>query len=656
MKIDYQKLTIQNFKGVLGERTIEFTGQLTQILGANHTGKTTTADAVQWLLFGKNSEDSSVFGISPKDEEGNIIPNLENRVTLEMTADGKPLVLEKVRKEVRTKPKNGDEEKLSYPCSYFINGQKYTEKDFKAEIDSLVKEALFKTLTNPAYFPGLKAESQRLLLTKMVGEPSIADIANRKDEFKQLLHQMQGTDLQRYREHLAYQIKELKKELEQIPSRLSEQENELAPLKEAGHDFAQIEADIKAIDEEIAKCDDELADNSRIIDRDFEARSKERNEIGQMRTRMQDIRGNYIILNQKARQAKAKATQDAQDMVTSAKRKQTRNQQDIDDATRDLQRVEIDMKEFRTKWAEVEAQQFAWDNSQETCPTCGQRLPQGDIDRMRAEAEERFNTRKAKQQDALDEEAKVLKKRKADAEAKLRKANDNASEIEKELAHAQELLDGELATGAEEQSHTDDEEWQRLDEEVRRRSEALENASSEVTVQADTASNEIKQRKAGLVRERDQKRDTLAIRTTIDTKEKRIAQLEEQLRNLNQQLSDLQKQDYTAEQLTQAYIEELETRVNMLFTNVQFRMFKRLLNGNLEPICECTMHGTPYQDLSNSEKINAGLDIINAISEDQQTWVPVFIDNAEAVNDVTPTDSQQILLIVSRDKQLTVIK
>ena len=32
MNIDYQKLTIQNFKGVLGERTIEFTGQLTQIL------------------------------------------------------------------------------------------------------------------------------------------------------------------------------------------------------------------------------------------------------------------------------------------------------------------------------------------------------------------------------------------------------------------------------------------------------------------------------------------------------------------------------------------------------------------------------------------------------------------------------------------------
>jgi hypothetical protein len=68
------------------------------------------------------------------------------------------------------------------------------------------------------------------------------------------------------------------------------------------------------------------------------------------------------------------------------------------------------------------------------------------------------------------------------------------------------------------------------------------------------------------------------------------------------------------------------------------------------------MHGTPYQDLSNSEKINAGIDIINAMCEFNQTWVPMFVDNAESINDVTPSRSQQILLIVSRDKQLTIIK
>ena len=656
MKIEFQKLTIQNFKGVLGERIIEFNGTLTQIMGANHTGKTTTADAVLWLLFGKNSDDSSVFGISPKDENGDIIPNLENRVLLEMTADGRAMSLEKVRKEVRTKVKNGDEEKLSYPCTYFIDGNKYTEKDFKAEIESLCRESLFKSITNPAYFPSLKANQQRALLTKMVGETPMEEIAAQREDFKKLIQQMAGTDLQRFREHLAYRIKELKKELEQIPSRLSEQENELQPLKEQRIDFAQVEAEIKDCEAELRKCDDELLDNTKAIDSDYEKRSKERNEINKLKTRQQQIQQSYQDRNMATQRQKQRAVNEAQAKVDEAQARVAQVERSINMATRELQYLEVESQNFRKKWNEVEDDEFQWDATSETCPTCGQRLPQGDIDKMREEAEERFNAAKAAKQDRLDEEAARLKKRKADAEAIKRNNEQRKAAADKELREAQEYLDGEMATGAEEFFFMEDDEYQRLAEEIKQRTEALENQSSDTTVNAEATGREIKQRKAEWNGKRDKLRDKLAIRATIETKEKRIAQLEEKQRTLNQQLSELEGQDYTAEQLTQAIITDLETRVNQLFTNVQFRMFKKLLNGNLEPICECTMHGTPYQDLSNSEKINAGIDIINAICRYNDIYAPMFVDNAESINDVTPTRSQQILLIVSRDKQLTVIR
>ena len=68
------------------------------------------------------------------------------------------------------------------------------------------------------------------------------------------------------------------------------------------------------------------------------------------------------------------------------------------------------------------------------------------------------------------------------------------------------------------------------------------------------------------------------------------------------------------------------------------------------------MHGTPYRDLSASEKINAGIDIINAMCLYNDTYAPMFIDNAESITDILPTRSQQILLIVSRDKELTIIQ
>ncbi len=656
MRIEYQKLTIQNFKGVLGERTIEFTGSLTQILGANHTGKTTTADAVQWLLFGKNSEDSSVFGISPKDENGNVIPDLENRVILELTADCRPLVLEKVRKEVRTKPRNGDEEKLSYPCTYFINGNKFQEKDYKAEVDTLCRESLYRTLTNPAYFPGLKADDQRKLLTKMVGEPSLEQIAEGRDDFKKILQQLMGTDLQRFREHLAYRIKELKKEIDDIPSRLNEQENELAPLKARNINFEQVEKDIAGFEEEIRKCDEEIADNSRVIDSEFEARTAKRKEITSRKNRLQEIQQTYQQRNSNSQRAKNKAVMEAQDMVEDINRKIRKNQLDIDEAKNEIQRVEIDSKSFRTRWNEVESEEFQWDSTKETCPTCGQRLPQGDIDRMRNEAEERFNTAKGKRQDGLDQEAKLLKKRKGDAEAKLKTANTIAEDLQKQLNHAQEILDGEKATEPIFENYTEDEEYQRIEAEIKQLTDELESDGSTGTVNAESTNRQIQSRKAEWNRKRDEARDTLNIRGTIEAKEKRIAELEEKHRTLNQQLTELEGEDYIAEQFTQAYIQDLETKVNALFTNVQFRMFKRLLNGNLEPICECTMHGTPYQDLSNSEKINAGIDISNAMCDFNQTWVPMFVDNAESINDVTPSRSQQVLLIVSRDKQLTIIK
>ncbi|WP_276317174.1 hypothetical protein [Anaerosphaera multitolerans] len=40
----------------------------------------------------------------------------------------------------------------------------------------------------------------------------------------------------------------------------------------------------------------------------------------------------------------------------------------------------------------------------------------------------------------------------------------------------------------------------------------------------------------------------------------------------------------------------------------------------------------PYNDVNNAGKINAGLDIINTLSEHYDIYAPVFVDNAESVN------------------------
>ena len=67
-----------------------------------------------------------------------------------------------------------------------------------------------------------------------------------------------------------------------------------------------------------------------------------------------------------------------------------------------------------------------------------------------------------------------------------------------------------------------------------------------------------------------------------------------------------------------------------------------------------TVDGVPYEDLNNAMRINAGLDIINTLSEHYEITAPIFADNAESVNELIDVKSQLIKLIVSKHKNLRV--
>lgn len=658
MRIEFKTITIKNFKGVLGERKITFNPTLTQIMGANHAGKTTIVDAVRWVLFDKNSEGAQVFGIVPKDENGQVIHYLDNTVVLELTADGTEYKLEKVRTETWTKPRKQEEAVMKgHTTKFFVNEDKYTAKDYKAFVDSLCNEELFKVLTMPSYFPTLPAESQRKLLIKMVGNTSDEDIAGNNEDFKALLTTLAGTDIQRYREQLRYKISELKKEIEQIPSRISENTEELKKLKEGKPNFELTKKRIKEIEKGIENIDNELADLSRTVDADFNERTKERTEINKLKQRMENIVQSYQDKNTAEERKHQKAIDDAKYEIEVTDRSIRNAKAAVEDAEAQLNKIAIASEDFKNRWNKLDQTTFSWDNNQEVCPTCHQRLPQEDIDRMKAEMEGNFNDNKSKQFDAMYEEAARIKKRKADAEATIKTAKDNQVKLDQQRKEQEEALKKAQEAQPNLTYHTDDEEYQQLQMEVNTRTAALEARTAEET--SDTRVQQeanLKQRKAEQNRLRDELRDELAKEQRITDKQNRIKELEDRQKNLNQQLTDLEKQDYTAEQFTIAKITDLQTKVNKLFTNVQFQMFEPFITTEgIKTTCECTMHGTPYRDLSTSEKINAGIDIINAACRYNDIYAPLLIDNAESITDILPTRSQQILLIVSRDKELTII-
>ena len=93
----------------------------------------------------------------------------------------------------------------------------------------------------------------------------------------------------------------------------------------------------------------------------------------------------------------------------------------------------------------------------------------------------------------------------------------------------------------------------------------------------------------------------------------------------------------------------------MLFSRVQFRLFREQVNGQVVPDCEATMDGTNYSTLSSAEKIYAGLDIINGVSSHYGITAPIIIDNRESTTLIPEMQSQIINLYVDATcKQLTI--
>lgn len=663
MRISFRKLTIKNFKGVK-DITIEFNGTITEILGANHTGKTTTADAIHWVLFGKNSDGATVFGIDPKDENNNIIHHLENSVELVMTADDRELTLKKVRRENWIKPKSHDEEVLdSHSTDCYIDGDKYTIKDYTAKIAELIPEAMFRAITNPAYFPSLKADDQRLLLVKMVGERSLEEVASESEEsekFSELLKKMGGQDLKEYRQHLSYRMKELKKDIEAIPVRIEENNDALQKLDTKAN-FNFIRKRIEEIEKGIAQYDEQLKDATAKLNIDFDERTDQRKKVLDARTRKQEAASTVEAKNRQAKMDHDNEVAESQRRLNSIKRKMEDTDSDIKDYTRRLENLEKKMAEFREDWQRVESEEFTWEATEDkvTCPTCGQRLPEERITEIRENAEKQFESKHMEEQDELDNRAAELKKSKADITALLNSARDKKKQLEQQLTTAEEYANGANMTEPTVLKVEDDEAWQqasREEQEEQAKLDQMMERQSAANKSAEDESKRIEESKQQLMKTRDSLRDELAKEGQIEGLKKRIKELEDKLVNLNQQLTNLEQEDACAESLEHATIEDLETRVNKLFKMVRFQMFATMLNGTTKPTCVLTMHGVPYQDLSNSEKINAGIDLINAMSKFNNTYAPIVVDNAESINEVMPSDSQQILLVVSRDPQLTIIK
>ena len=96
-------------------------------------------------------------------------------------------------------------------------------------------------------------------------------------------------------------------------------------------------------------------------------------------------------------------------------------------------------------------------------------------------------------------------------------------------------------------------------------------------------------------------------------------------------------------------MDTLEQRINGRFKLVKFKMFEEQINGGKTETCITLINGVPYSDANTASKIQAGIDIINTLSEHYDIKAPIWVDNKESVVKLPYTECQLINLIVSAE-------
>ena len=637
------KLELLNFKG-LKAFTINFNGDVI-IRGDNATGKTTVFDSVCWLLFGKDSLDRADFEIKTLDR-GEPVHKVNHEVTGTFTLDeGGTVELKRVYREKYSSPRGGEVTMTGHTTDYFVDGVPKKEKEYKEIVNSLVDENIFKLITNPLYFNETYSwQNRRKLLLEMCGDISDEDVIAEYSELKALTDILSGHSVDDHRKVVAAKKTTINKELDMIPVRIDEALRG-KPTIDTPRDVLIQEISLATTTLETLEADKALLVNGHAV---VDTRAELRDVQRRLMARESELQMEY------KKQCALKSNE--YDMVVSelnnlsSKVENTKHR--LNTSNRDIQRIESVINELMHQRQQVNEDAFVMDID-ENCPTCGQKLPAEQIQVAREKAETNFNLRKSKR---LEEINQSIELKQQDIEnIKKRDAGLEPVETLEALIKVKELVKqtitdeiGQLtAPVLDDDSIYADlkaEEFMlqmKLDESNTDHSEEIADidkriaATKEHRINLETELNKYEEAKR------------------IDT---RVAELESQQAELAAEKSKLDEASYLMDEFVKAKVNMLEDVINSRFKLARFKMFNVMLNGNVEECCETTYKGVPYRSMNNAARINVGLDIINALTSYFKVNAPVFIDNAEAVTEFVPVNSQTIKLIVDESEPQLVVK
>lgn len=673
MKVEVKKISLENYKKFPSKSVDLF--PRTEISGRNREGKSTLQDAYLDVLTGKMANGTEPTSIRRK-ENGLEVPKVDVVRELTLAIDGKEKVIRKITKQKWRKPRGQSEEVFDgNETSYEIDGFPAKSKDYTEFIQSIAEPSTLLMCSNPKPFLDTLKKStaeSRKVLEKMSG----FDMAQFMTNNPQYAHVEEITKGHSVEDTL----KKLRKELNAQKKKVSEKDTEIkyeTNRTVEAEDTSSLESQKQELNAELSKLEEQeqiLEDSAKGYDSlSYEIRGLKSSRDGLVSKANEWLRARQKFISDTVSELMLKKSEKESSIriigmeLGNHIREAQQAKADLDRARQDYPRIK-EMEWDDSELKAIEAETF--NDSDTICLTCGQELPEEQVAELRVSFEEKKKARieaQLKVKESFESEKQEKLKYVCDlgntSAAKLKKTNEEIKKLQSEISAAQDEVTELTKQIEEEQSKftelpesvdmTNDEEYLAVTARIEELEEKLKSfddvpgKKQELRMQISNIMKQISNVDA----------DIKIAQAAVTEKEKRVAELNEELKSLGQVQANIEKNIDTVLNFSIQKNKALAEKINPYFKHFQFSFLDYTIEGNPVETCKMICNGIDYNSgLNHSDKILCEVDLLNGLQEMNGLNLPIWIDDSESIDKsrIPMLDRQMIVLRVT-DGDLKVI-
>jgi DNA repair exonuclease SbcCD ATPase subunit len=649
--VELKQLNIENYKK-FESAEYQFAPR-TMVSGRNRQGKTTLMDAYFDTLTGKLADGTSPNNVRRKEDREEVEGVVSRELTL--LIDGEETV---IRKET----KKG---KSSSTTKYQVDGFDYNQTKYKEFLKGISDPETIMMCSNAKAFLNELQKSTaeaRKTLTDMSGfdvdafmrsNPEIMQITkghpveeaakqlkkdkkNKQEDIKDKVSKIEVVKKQEIPDAAV-----LEEKRGQVLNHLIELRQKEQQLSDSGKAYDELSYEIvglkKSRDAIISNAAEALQEEKRkIVSLLNDRRFKQKQEEDNLR-----VLENFLATAEKPERIQQRIT------VLQEKYKQTYASTFDETALNAIQNEKFDPESA-------------------ICPTCGQNLPEEQVERLKTEFEqkkqeriraefakkEKFKADKQQKLKDITEEGnsevarrKEVEEKRKDIELQIEQTKKNISTLASEIAQKNQ----ELEKLPSEPDMSGNEEYQAVVAEIQKKQEQLDgltnNSEENVAVQSERMSAE---------------KELTGIETKIEIAKQAVQKQAETLEQLNadrkklgQEDSDIQQKLDMLKEFSIKKNQALAEAINPHFKHFQFQFLDYTQDGEPVEVCKMICDGIGYFDgLNHSDQILCNIDLVTGLQELNGLNLPIWVDDVESVNAdrIPDTGRQMILLKVSEDE------